>query len=356
LTFLIRQDLTGFFCQVISLFCEGKNLIMTGENDNLTSQEDQSRFNREQYDILKRCSENRNITEWNNYRADQPEIRINLQNADLRKARLEGAKLSGASLEGARFEGADLFAADLKKADLRRANFEKANLWGATLIEADLEGACLVSANLENADLRGANLENANLWGANLEGAIVKMATEDSLPGSKEKVEVLINLVNDITYKELVSILKCLQRLSSIIGGSLPHLNEIQIDQHIEEHAAWAATAMDNRISVNIPKNVAENLNGIFLLGIAAGQAINDGGNAKIGTDKKNSEACDSLRELLANAVFSENERNTIFSNHMLPGMEEDKMIEEIRPVANLVECGRINFQVASKSSRNMVS
>ena len=325
---------------------------MARENDNATSQEDQSRFNQEQYDILKRCSEQKNIMEWNSYCADHPEIRICLQNADLRKAKLEGAKLSGASLQGAQFEGADLFAADLKKADLRRANLEKANLWGVTLCEANLEGACLASANLENADLRRANLENANLWGANLEGTIVEMATEDSLPGSKEKVEVVINLVNDITYKELVSLLKCLERLSSIIGGSLPHLNEIQIGQHIEDHAAWAATAMDNRISINIPKNVAENLHGIFLLGIAAGKAINEG--AETGLGKKNSEACDSLRELLANTVFSENERNTIFSNQMLPGMEEDKMIEEIRPVANLVEGGRIHLQVASKSSRSM--
>jgi hypothetical protein len=329
---------------------------MTGENYNLTSQEDQSRFNREQYDILKRCSQQENINEWNSYRADHPEIRIHLQNADLRKARLEGAKLSGADLEGSRLEGADLFAADLKKADLRGANFEKANLWGATLCQADLDGASFASANLENADLRGANLEKANLWGANLEGAIVETATEDSLSGSKEKAEVLINLVNDITYKELVSLLKCLEKLSSIIGGSLPNLNEIQISPHIEEHAAWAATALENIISVNIPKNVAENLNGIFLLGIAAGKAMNKGAEAEIETDKNKSEARQSLRELLANAVFSKDEQNTISSNRMLPDVEEDRIIEEIRPVASLVECGRVNIRLASKSSLNLIS
>jgi hypothetical protein len=334
---------------------ECKNLIMTRENDNATYQEDQSRFDQKQYDILKRCSEEKNITEWNSYRADQPEIRIHLQNADLRRARLEGAKLSGANLEGAQFEGADLFAADFKKADLRGANLEKANLWGATLIEANLEGACLVSANLENADLRGANLDKANLWGANLEGAIVETATENSLPGSKEKIEVVINLANDITYEEFVSLLKCLERLSLIVGGSLPNINEIQISRHIEEHAAWAATAMGNRISVNIPKNVAENLHGIFLLGIAAGQMRNNGAEAETGTGRKNSEARDCLQEFLANAVSSENERNTIFANQMLPNTEEDRMIEDIRPVADLVERGRIHFQVASKSSRNTV-
>jgi hypothetical protein len=326
---------------------------MARENDNAISQKDQSRFNQEQYDILKRCSQMRNITEWNSYCADHPENRIHLQNADLRRTMLEGAKLSGAILEGAQFEGADLFAADLKKADLRGANLEKANLWGANLIEANLEGASLVSANLENADLRGAKLENANFWGANLEGAIVEMATEDSVPGSEEKAEVVINLANDITYKEFISLLKCLEMLSLIIGGSHPHLNEVQISRHIEEHAAWAATAMDNSISINVPKNVAENLHGIFLLGIAAGKAINEG--AETGTGKKNSDAGDSLREFLANAVFSGNEQNTMFANEVLPNVEEDKMIKDIRHVADLVECGRIHFQIAPKSSHGMV-
>ena len=327
---------------------------MNGDNYNLISQEDQSRFNREQYDILKRCSQQKNINEWNNYLATQPGVRIHLQNADLRKAALEGVKLSGADLEGARLEGANLFAAELKKANLKGANLEKANLWGATMCETDLEGASFASANLENADLRGANLDKANLWGANLEGAIVETATEDSMPGSKEKTEVLINLVNDITYKELLVLLKCLERLSSVIGGSLPGLNEIQVTRHIEGHAAWAVTAMENSISINIPKNVAENLNGIFLLGIAAGKATN--GGAETRTGKKNSEARDSLRELLANAVFPENERNTISAKQMLSNLEEDKLIEEIRPVAKLVESGRIHFQIASKSSLNIIS
>ena len=356
MTFIIKQDLTGFFCRVTSFFYGDKSLLMTVENDNTTSQGDQSRLNQEQYDILKRCSQTKNIMEWNSYRADHPGIGIYLQNADLRKACLEGAKLNGADLEGARLEGADLFAADLKKANLTRANLENANLWGATLYQVDLEGASLVSANLENADLRKANLEKANLWGANLEGAIVEMVTDDRLPKSKEKAEVLINLVDDITYKELVSLLKCLERLSSIIGGCLPGLNEIQIGQHIEGNAAWAATAMGNSISVNIPKNVAENLNGIFLLGIASGQATNDRGDAEIGPDKKNSEVCDSLRKLLANAVSPENGRDTISANRILPNLEEDRLIKEFRPIADLVESGRIHFQAASKSSQRTVS
>jgi hypothetical protein len=322
---------------------------MARENNNATSQEDQSRFNQEQYDILKRCSQKQNISEWNSYCAEQPEIRIHLQNADLRGARLEGAKLTGANLAGARFERADLLAADLRNADLRRVNLEKANLWGAALSEANLEEANLVSANLENADLRDANLEKANLWGANLEGTILETAIEDRQPGLKERVEVVVNLADDINYEEFVNLLKCLEGLSLTFGGSLPHLNEVQIcqliDQHVEEHAAWQEIGMNNSISINIPKNVAENLHEVFLWRVAAVQAINDGAEAQAATGMKNSEGCGQLREFLASAGFSENERNTDFANRILPDMEKDGIIEDLWAVANLFEYGRINFR-----------
>jgi len=304
-------------------------------------------FNQEQYDILKRCSEKKNITEWNNYRAEHPETKINLENVDLRRACLEGAKLNEASLEGARLEQADLFAADLRKADLRKANLEKANLWGATLSDANLEGASLISANLENADLRRVNLERVNLWGAHLEDAVIPEVAEESLSGPKEEVEVMINLVDDITYKEFINLIKCLERLSVIVGGSLPHLNEIQISHPIEDHTACAGTEMDNMISINIPKNVADNLHGILHGRIKAGQARSDVINTKTEADRKDSGAGDGLREILTNAGFSENEQKAILTKEKLAQLEkEDKFMENLGVVANLVECSRIYFGV----------
>ena len=334
---------------------EGENLIMASENDNATCQDTQRRFSQKQYDILKSCSQENNIAEWNGYRAEQPDIPIQLQNADLRRARLEGVQLSGASLEGARFEGADLLAADLRNADIRKANFENANLWGATLSEANLEGARLVSANLENADLRGANFEKANLRGANLDGAIVEGAnfegatveidTEDNLPVSKEEVEVVFNLADDINYEGFVSLIKCMERLSVLVGGSPPHLNEIQISHHIEEYVARGGTEMDNMISINIPKNVAENLRDIFLWGITTGQTRNEGAEAETVAGKKAPESCDHLREFLTSAGFSKNERETILANRTFPNTEDDRMMEDVRVVANLIGCRQIYFQ-----------
>lgn len=303
-------------------------------------------FDQEQYDILKRCSEKKSIAEWNNYRAEHPKTKINLQNADLRGAILEGAILNEANLEGARLEGADLFAADLRKADLRRANLENANLWGVTLSEANLEQANLVSANLENADLRMAHLEKIKLWGANLEDAIIPEVAEESLSAPNEEVETIINLVDDITYEEFIHLIKCLERLSVVIGGSLPHLNEIQISHRTEGRGAFAGTEMNNRISINIPKKVAENLHGILHVGITAGQARTDAMKAGAVTVEQDSRTGWRLREILANTDFSEDEQNAVLAKRMLPKVEEDMLMEDLGVVANLLECGRIYFSV----------
>ena len=303
-------------------------------------------FNQEQYDILKRCSEQKNIAEWNKYRGEQPEMKINLQNANLRRARLEGAKLSEANLEGARFDGADLFAADLRKADLRRANLEGANLWGATLSEANLEDATLASANLENADLRGAHLERVNLRGANLEDAIIPEMIEKSLSGLKEETEAIINLVDDITYEEFIRLIKCLERLSVIIGGSLPHLNEIRIYHYIEERASRSGAEMHNMISINIPKIVAENLHGILPVGITADQVRTDIMKTETIVGQQDLGGCDDLRDILINAGLSENEQQAVLANPALASMEVDKMMEDLGVVADLVERSRIYFHV----------
>jgi hypothetical protein len=300
-------------------------------------------FNQEQYDILKRCSEQKDIAEWNNYRAEHPETKINLQNAELRKASLEGAILNEANLEWARLEEANLFAADLRKTNLRKANLERTNLWGANLSEANLEEASLTLANLENADLRRANLERVNLQGANLEGTILREGAEECLSDLKEEAEVIINLVDDITYEEFIHLIKGMERLSVVVGGSLPHLNEIQISHPIEENATHAETEMGNMVSINIPKNVADNLHGILHIGITAGQGRTDVTKTETRTDKKDSGASDGILYVLENAGFSEDEQAAVSANFML---QEDKLTKDLEVVTNLLQCSRIYFEI----------
>jgi len=175
------------------------------------------RFSQEQYDMLKRCSDKKDMTEWNEWRKkhhdedvlqegadlsgacldgallngggyknpitgeyERFEGEVHLENANLRRASLKNAKLWGAFLQAAHLgyahlEGADLCYTQLKDAYLMEAHLEdaiflEANLKYAKLSLSKLERAMLTRAHLEGADLTGANLKEAHLENAHLEG------------------------------------------------------------------------------------------------------------------------------------------------------------------------------------------
>jgi uncharacterized protein YjbI with pentapeptide repeats len=141
------------------------------------------------------------IGAWNGWRRDNPEVRPDLEGADLvtvdmrkanlfmahlsvadltkaslREANLSGANLVDANLKGANLKEADLFRANLFMANLKEADLSGANLFMANLKEADLSGANLVGANLREANLKEAQLFTANLRDANLRGADFSLA------------------------------------------------------------------------------------------------------------------------------------------------------------------------------------
>jgi uncharacterized protein YjbI with pentapeptide repeats len=132
--------------------------------------------NKKQLDILKQGA-----MVWNKWREKNPNVAIDLSDADLEGADLRIADLSGATLFRADLYGAHLFGVDLRIADLRGADLSGADLSGAALFRADLSGANLRAAGLRDAGLEGANLRaaglrdaklsHAGLEGANLSGA-----------------------------------------------------------------------------------------------------------------------------------------------------------------------------------------
>ena len=132
---------------------------------------------------------------WNKWRNENHEIKPDLREANLRKAKLIGMNFSETNLRKANLVEANLRKANLINADLREADLYKTNLFGADLSEADLRkanltkslsreasfvganltgailiGADLSIADLRDADLRWASLELANLVETNLEG------------------------------------------------------------------------------------------------------------------------------------------------------------------------------------------
>lgn len=130
------------------------------------------------------------IQNWNQWRKDNPDIQIDLCNADLRdillngvnlnkaflkRANLDntylcGADLSEANLVGAHLNGANLSGADFSRANLSEAFFRDSCLRGASLHRAILRHVDLSFSNLRGADLSRADLQEATLRGANLRG------------------------------------------------------------------------------------------------------------------------------------------------------------------------------------------
>ena len=121
------------------------------------------RCNIEQYWRLKRCSDRKDIGEWNAWRDDNRSEEIRLSGANLR-----GAYLEGADLKNAHLERTVLYSAHLKGADLRGAHLEKAALSSACLSHAAVMAACLDDAELYEASLTGADLTDASLRHADL--------------------------------------------------------------------------------------------------------------------------------------------------------------------------------------------
>ncbi|MDY7022347.1 MAG: pentapeptide repeat-containing protein [Cyanobacteriota bacterium] len=96
------------------------------------------------------------VSVWNHWRGENPQIKPNLNGADLRAAIL---RLS--NLHGINFSQTDLGETDLKGADLVYAN-----LAGANLKAADLRGANLWGVNLSRAQVLQTNFQGAILTGA----------------------------------------------------------------------------------------------------------------------------------------------------------------------------------------------
>lgn len=132
------------------------------------------RCDQEQLAMLKRCSEAEDMSEWNEWREDNPNKPVVLCGADLHGAVLEKANLSEANLRDAK-----LFNTNLKIAVLRNADLTNANLW-----QADLENAIFWYSILEGTSIAGddkglkANLKSTDFTGAIVNGKTIIQACD----------------------------------------------------------------------------------------------------------------------------------------------------------------------------------
>lgn len=94
----------------------------------------------EQLELLKWCSDNKNIKPWNDWRDLNEDKEIHLEGAILFVPHLEGVDLIGAHLEGAQLYNAHLKGASLGEAHLEGAQLHRAHLEDVLLIRAHLQG------------------------------------------------------------------------------------------------------------------------------------------------------------------------------------------------------------------------
>jgi len=128
------------------------------------------RFSEEQYQMLLRCSEKKDMTEWNEWRKKNKKEDIRLEGAPLQEFYLEGAWLHE--------DHANLFGkVYLEGSNFRFAKMECARLWYARLQNADFYGANLKCANLTLAHLEGAEFKYTKLQGTTLPFCTVDGAT-----------------------------------------------------------------------------------------------------------------------------------------------------------------------------------
>ncbi|MBW4455293.1 MAG: pentapeptide repeat-containing protein [Nostoc indistinguendum CM1-VF10] len=114
---------------------------------------------------------NKGVQSWNEWRANNLNIILDLTEANLKEANLTGANLSEANLTYSDLTGANLNEVSLVETNLTGANLTGANLREANLHQANLHKADLISVEAVGADLSGANLTGANLTGVDFSGA-----------------------------------------------------------------------------------------------------------------------------------------------------------------------------------------
>jgi len=149
------------------------------------SQEQQSerKFSQEQYDILKRCSDRKDMTEWNNWREKHPDKDVLLSGANLIQFYLRGAFLNKAITidNSGRIYDFNRVIEEPNVAyfSQKSENIGDIYLDGTKLRRADLEGALFYDANLKAADVSNAKLAAAEFWRSEMQDTNFGRSTVD---------------------------------------------------------------------------------------------------------------------------------------------------------------------------------
>jgi Uncharacterized low-complexity proteins len=126
----------------------------------------------DQYEMLKRCSEKRDMTEWNEWRRNNRESEVLLEGAVLvEKPDKRLDVCSEEYLKRVCLQAPSAFISDITLGYFKKVDLAEANMKATLIVGADLEGAILTGAHLEGAEILGGNLAGVDMDRAYLQGA-----------------------------------------------------------------------------------------------------------------------------------------------------------------------------------------
>ena len=132
-----------------------------------TEENHERKFSKEQYDMLKRCLEMKDITEWNEWRKKHPQKDVDL----------DGQNFCSWDLNGTHFSTQEAIdnerRVSLKKTNFRHIHAEKAIFHHTYLTNTKFNLAHLQSADFHDAHLEGAIFYKADIRGASFRSTIV---------------------------------------------------------------------------------------------------------------------------------------------------------------------------------------
>jgi hypothetical protein len=148
---------------------------MNESNSQTEMPKDQRRFSQEQYDMLKRCSDKKDMTEWNEWRKEHPDKDILLQGGDFCGWYMEGALLNRGEFKSRDGKNYNFNC----EVHLSSALFRNAKLNNVVFHNARLQNTKFGKAYLEESVFQGSHLEGANFYKARLCGANFKWVIFD---------------------------------------------------------------------------------------------------------------------------------------------------------------------------------
>ncbi|SHN68205.1 pentapeptide repeat-containing protein [Desulfovibrio litoralis] len=145
--------------------------MITEEEKNAYFIEQNMRCNIEQYRLLKKCSDIQDLTEWNNWREENPDEAIVLQGANLKGFFLRGASFSYAELQLANFEDAKCQKANFENAECQWVRFFRAQCQGAIFWDTGCQHTNFQFTKCQETQFTDAKCQHANFWKANCQKA-----------------------------------------------------------------------------------------------------------------------------------------------------------------------------------------